>query len=204
MVITPPSGAQLHNVAVPSVLFDGWWSVECHVSQSSMTQLAQEPKNPVAGYGNDALEYLPPCSHTHADMLREGTPPEVCARRDSKRVADTCGTHHGRALPLHHALHGSSNLWCVTTATDSMCFVPPSFTLPDGSAYNHSGVHLCHQLFRIFHARQADPLHGAVESRESVFHSHAPSVFLESVPWRRLVDIGTCGMSDTFPPVSVA
>ena len=119
MVITPPSGAQLHNVAVPSVLFDGWWSVECHVSQSSMTQLAQEPKNPVAGYGNDALEYLPPCSHTHADMLREGTPPEVCGRRDSKRVADTCGNHHGRALPLHHALNGSSNLWCVTTATDS-------------------------------------------------------------------------------------
>ena len=51
--------------------------------------------------------------------MREGTPPEVCARRDSQRVADTCGNHHGRALPLHHALNGSSNLRCVTTATDS-------------------------------------------------------------------------------------
>ena len=38
------------------------------------------------------------------------------------------------------------------------------------------GVHLCHQHFRFFHACQEIPLLGAVENRESVFHSHTPSV----------------------------
>ena len=61
------------------------------------------------------------------------------------------------------------------------------------------GVHLCHQLFRLFHARQENHLLGAVETRGSVFHSDTTSVLLECVPWRRLIDIGTFGMSDTFP-----
>ena len=53
-------------------------------------------------------------------------------------------------------------------------------------------MHLRHQLFRFFHARQENPVLGAVETRESVFYSHKSSVLLESVSWLdRLSDIIT-------------
>ena len=67
----------------------------------------------------------------------------------------------------------------------------------DGSAYNHSrkhcqgliGVHFCHQLPCFFHARQENPPPWR----------GGPTILLESVSRRRLIDLGTLGMSDMCP-----
>ena len=61
------------------------------------------------------------------------------------------------------------------------------------------GVYFCHPLLRFFHhARQENPSLARWKPAR-VEHSHPPSILLESVSRRRLIDFGTLGMSDTFP-----